>query len=72
MRAVMSLLTVHKLFIMSAVALFLLNAVWELRKYAGGDASALLRSGVSGLAAVGLTLYLRWVWVHRRSETRRR
>jgi hypothetical protein len=68
----MSLLTVHKLFITSAVALFLLNTVWELRKYAGGDASALLRSGVSGLVAGGLALYLRWVWVYRRRETRRR
>lgn len=61
----MTILTAHKVLISSAVALFVLYAGWELRNYTNGDSSALFRSGVSGLAAVGLAIYLRWVWIHR-------
>lgn len=64
-RCVVTVLTAHKVLISSAVALFVLYAGRELRNYANGDSSALLRSGVSGVAAVGLAIYLRWVWVHR-------
>jgi hypothetical protein len=64
-----SLLTAHKILIASAVALFVLYAALELRNYANGDASALLRSVMSAVAAVGLAIYLRWVWVHRPTET---
>jgi hypothetical protein len=61
----MTLLTAHKIFISSAVALFVLCAGWELRHFAAGDDSALLRSGLSAGAAVGLAIYLRWVWIRR-------
>jgi hypothetical protein len=61
----MSLLTAHKILITGAVALFILYAVWELRNYANGDATAGLRSMLSALAAVALAIYLRWVWVRR-------
>jgi hypothetical protein len=60
-----TLLTAHKILISSAVLLFLVYAGWELRHYAAGDASALLRSALSALAAMGLAVYLRWVWIHR-------
>jgi len=62
-----TLLTAHKILISSAVGLFVLYAGWEWRNYAGGDAGALLRSGLSGAAAVGLGIYLIWVWVRRPS-----
>jgi hypothetical protein len=68
----MSLLTAHKILIASAVALFVLYGGWELQNYANGDGSALLRSFLSVAAAVGLAIYLRWVWVHRPSETARK
>ena len=68
----MTLLTAHKILIASAVALFVLYGGWELQNYANGDNSALLRSFVSVAAAVGLAIYLRWVWVHRPSETARK
>ena len=61
----MTVLTAHKILISSAVALFVLYAGWELRNFSNGDTSALLRSGASGLAAIGLAIYLRWVWTHR-------
>jgi hypothetical protein len=61
----MSVLTAHKILISSAVALFLLYAVWEFRNYSSGDSGALLRSALSALAAVGFAVYLRWVWIHR-------
>ena len=60
-----TVLTAHKILISSAVALFVLYAGWELQNYLQGDGSALLRSGASGLVAVGLAIYLRWVWIHR-------
>lgn len=61
----MTLLTAHKILISCAVGLFVLYGAWELRNFAHGEPWALLRSGLSGLAALGLALYLRWVWVHR-------
>ena len=67
----MTLLTAHKILIGSAVALFILYAGWELRNYVRGDSGALLRSVLSVSAALGLAVYLRWVWVHRPSDTSR-
>jgi len=64
-----SVLTAHKILISTAVAFFLLYAAWELRRYGNGDPSALLRSALSGIAALGLAIYLRWVWVHRPGES---
>ena len=61
----MTVLTAHKILISSAVALFVLYAGWELRNFVNGDESALLRSVASGVAALGLAIYLRWVWIHR-------
>jgi len=60
-----TVLTAHKILISSAVALFLLYAGCELHNFVDGDASALLRSGAAGLAAIGLAIYLRWVWIRR-------
>lgn len=65
----MTVLTAHKILIASAVALFLFYAAWELRSFMRGDVSALLRSGASAVVAVGLAIYLRWVWIHRPSDT---
>lgn len=67
-----TLLTAHKILISSAIALFVLYAGLELRNYAGGDPSALLRGGASAVAAAGLVVYLRWVWIHRPGDTPRR
>jgi hypothetical protein len=65
----MSLLTAHKILITSAVALFVLYTVWELRNYTGGDTTALPRAMLSALGATGLALYLCWVWVRRPTES---
>jgi uncharacterized membrane protein len=67
-----TLLTAHKILIASAVVLFMIYAGSEWRNYTGGDASAWLRSGMAAVAAVGLAMYLRWVWVHRPGDRRRR
>jgi hypothetical protein len=64
-----TLLTAHKILISSGVAMFVVYSAFELRNYSNGDASALLRSILAGAAAVGLALYLRWVWVHRPSDS---
>jgi hypothetical protein len=66
--AFVSVLTAHKILIASAVALFFGYAGWEWRHYVAGDATAWLRSTVSGIAAIGLAIYLRWVWVRRPTE----
>ena len=59
----MSLLTVHKIFIVAAVLLFLVYGRWEIGNYiAGGDLSALPRAGAAVLCAVGLGIYLRSIW----------
>ena len=68
----MTVLTAHKILITSAVLMFVLYSAWELHNYTSGDASALLRSVLAGAAAMGLALYLRWVWIHRPSDTPRR
>lgn len=65
----MTLLTAHKILISSGVAMFVVYSAFELRNYSNGDASALLRSILAGAAAVGLALYLRWVWIHRPSDS---
>jgi hypothetical protein len=53
------------------VGLFVFYSGWELRNYSSGDAGALLRCGAAAVAAVGLAVYLRWVWIHRPSDPRR-
>ena len=67
-----TVLTAHKILITSAVAMFVVYSAWELHNYTSGDGSALLRSILAGVAAVGLAIYLRWVWVHRPGESPRR
>jgi hypothetical protein len=58
-----TILTAHKILIASAVALFLGYAVWELLRYPDpGGPAALVRSGLSGGAAIGLGIYLRAVF----------
>lgn len=68
----MTVLTAHKILIASAVLLFVVYSAWELHHYTTGDASALVRSILAGAAAIGLAVYLRWVWIHRPSDTSRR
>ena len=65
----MTVLTAHKILIASAVMLFVLYSAWELHNYTDGDASALLRTVLAAAAAVGLAVYLRWVWIHRPSDS---
>ena len=65
----MTLLTAHKILISAAVVMFAGLSLRELYNYTAGDAAALLRSVLSGAAAVGGVLYLRWVWIHRPSDT---
>jgi len=67
-----TVLTAHKILITSAVVMFVMYSAWELHNYTSGDASALLRSILAAVAAVGLAVYLRWVWIHRPSDTPRR
>jgi len=57
-----SLLTAHKIFIGSAIALFAGYGLRELERYFQGDSTALVRSLLSGAGTVALVLYLRWVW----------
>jgi hypothetical protein len=58
----MSLITVHKILISTAVVFFLFYGLWELDgARSGGGAGAVVR-GVAALAvAVGFALYLRTV-----------
>jgi hypothetical protein len=57
-----SVLTAHKILIASAVALFLGYGIWEMmRAPQSGEAAALVRGGLSELAAFGLGLYLRYL-----------
>ena len=59
----MTILTAHKILISSAAALFLGYAVWELlRSPDPAGPGALVRSGLSLAAAVGLGIYLRVVF----------
>ena len=57
----MNLFTAHKILISSAVALFVLYAMVELRNALTGDAGAALRAGASAIGAAGLAIYLRSV-----------
>ncbi len=68
----MTLLTAHKILISSAVALFALYSLWELRNYAASDGGTLLRSLGSAAGAAGLALYLRWVWRRKPGEILRK
>ena len=61
----MTLLTAHKIFIASAIALFLFCALWELRQYTAGNGLPLALAAASFGIAVILAIYLRWVWVHK-------
>ncbi len=61
----MSLLTAHKVLISTAIALFAGYALSELRRLLSGDTAALLPAMLSALAALGLGIYLRWVWIRR-------
>ncbi len=54
----MKLLTAHKILITSAVIFFLFFAGWEYRNYAGGNGTAIWRSGLYLLIAVGFAVYL--------------
>jgi hypothetical protein len=57
----MSVTTAHKILITAAIVFFLFYAVWEIRHYPGvGGGWALVRGIISAVAAVGLTLYLRY------------
>ena len=56
----MSVTTAHKILIASAIALFLVYALWELAHYAqSGDGRALAWSAGATVGAVGLAAYLR-------------
>ena len=57
----MTLLTAHKILIGSAIALFIGYALYELRRYLGGDALASLRALASAVGAAGFAIYLRSV-----------
>jgi hypothetical protein len=63
----MRLLTAHKILISSAIPMFLIYGIVELRHYWNGDSSALLRVGFAAASTVGLAFYLRWVWTQRPS-----
>jgi hypothetical protein len=59
----MTLLTAHKILILSAVAFFAFYAVWELRSFSAlGEAGAAVRAFLSLAATVGFGLYLRGIW----------
>jgi len=58
----MTLLTAHKILIGSAIALFVLYALFELRRYFTGDGSALWRAFASAGGAAGFAIYLRSVF----------
>lgn len=62
-RSPMHIMTVHRILIGSAVALFIFYAGWEFMGYLEeGEVSALWRSLASVIAAVGFACYLRSVW----------
>ena len=57
----MSIRTAHRILITTAIALFLFYAIWEIRDYPNpGGMGALIRGIISGVAAFGLGLYLRY------------
>lgn len=56
----MSVLTAHKVLIVSAVAMFLGYGVWEFLRYPDPrGVGALVRGSLSAAAAVGFGVYLR-------------
>ncbi len=59
----MKLMTVHRILIGSGVAVFLLYAVHEVRRYINGDAAALGHAVLSVGGACVLLGYLRWLRV---------
>jgi hypothetical protein len=62
-RLAMTLLTAHKILILSAVAFFAFYGSWELRSFtATGAPGAALRALLAFVVAVGFGLYLRGVW----------
>lgn len=58
----MTLLTAHKILIGSAVALFLLYAAFEARRFFAGDDAAAWRALASAAGAAGFAVYLRSVF----------
>ena len=57
----MTVRTAHKILITTAIVFFLFYAIWEIRHAPGpGGIWALLRGIISGVAALGLGLYLRY------------
>jgi hypothetical protein len=58
----------HKLLIASAIVMFVLYGLSEVRNYANGDASALLRALLAIAGAAGFGVYLRYVYVKYGSE----
>ena len=66
-RSAVSILTAHKILITTAIIFFLFYAVWEIRNYPDpGGVGALLRGSISGIAACGLGIYLRYFLKSRR------
>jgi hypothetical protein len=59
----MTLLTAHKILILSAVAFFAFYCSWELRSFsATGTPGAALRAFLALLVTIGFALYLRAIW----------
>jgi hypothetical protein len=57
----MSIITAHKILIVTAILFFLFYAAWEIRGLAGpGGAWALLRGIMALVAGCGLGIYLRY------------
>ena len=57
----MSIRTAHKILITTAILLFLFYGIWEIGNYPDpGGRWALLRGIISGVAACGLGIYLRY------------
>ena len=57
----MSIITAHKILIVTAILFFLFYAAWEIRGLAGpGGAWALLRGIIALVAALALWIYLRY------------
>jgi hypothetical protein len=60
-RCAVSIRTAHKILITTAIVFFLFYAIWEIRNYPDpGGMWALLRGIISGIAACGLGIYLRY------------
>lgn len=57
----MNLFTAHKILISSAVALFVLYAMVEVRGALAGDEAAAFKAAASAIGAIGLAVYLRSV-----------